>query len=111
MAKDQEHFKHYLNVCKVMSIEENMFVEAHLSEITKRYMLTKQDFRKMSGQVCRIPENRQKILDIRQEVEEGNYSLDGEKKEVIPDHLKVFGKSTGKFMDKNLALKMHMKLH
>lgn len=89
-----------------------MFFDKYLDEITKRYMLTRNDYKRETAFIKKKhPELQQKMMDIKQEVEEGNYTLTGEPKVLKQQPLKVFGKQTGKLMDKELALKLHLKLH
>jgi len=65
-------------------MEEDMFFDKYLDEVVKRYMMTRNDFKKCSAIIKKKhPELQDKMLEIRQEVEEGNYSLiPGEKKEL-----------------------------
>jgi hypothetical protein len=77
----------------VIKIEEDMFFDRYLDEVSKRYMLTRNDY-KRSGAIIKKkhPNLHEKMLLIRQEIQEGNYSLTEEKKVLKQSPLVVFGK-------------------
>ena len=100
-----------MEVCQQTITEEQRGFQIHLMPVLKIYGLDPDDFAGVIQQFFMNPETQPKIMEVKQMIEEGRYSLTDPDAKPEQQNYTVYGKDTGKKMDRDFCMNIHYKLH